>query len=253
MSMILAAPAAPPSTTAAAPALPHHGWVDIDYDRAVTAHCLVQGKTHESETAGANDHRRLGFQGRDLFQRAKGGDTGASERGAQAEDRRYRTGSAGAVPSRSPRTRRSKTPRLRIARQRFSSPRLQGSQVPHPIHGCASTRSPTLTPLACGPSATTSPTFSWTESNGQLHAPVGKTQALAAAGRNNLPTGGYRYGRHGRQNLQQNFAAGRLRRWLFVELQGLAANTNLEHTHRTLSRVFSFSGRQRTTVRSPRH
>ena len=35
-----------------------------------------------------------------------------------------------------------------------------GPQVPQPIHGCASRRSPTLTPLTSGPKATTSPTFS---------------------------------------------------------------------------------------------
>jgi hypothetical protein len=81
------------------------------------------------------------------------------------------------------------------------------------------------------------------ESDGQLHAPVGKAQALAA------PKVEITFRQmqiamadSGRQDLQQDFAAGRLRRWLFVELQGLAANADLEHTHRTLSRFFSFSG-----------
>src|SRR5262245_44640541 len=80
------------------------------------------------------------------------------------------------------------------------------------------------------------------ESDGQLHAPVGKTQALAPA-EIEIP---FRQvdiamADAGRQDFQQDFAAGRLRRWLFVELKGLAANTDLEHTHRTLSRVFSRS------------
>jgi hypothetical protein len=35
----------------------------------------------------------------------------------------------------------------------------------------------------------------------------------------------------GCQNFQQDFAAGRLGRWLFIELERLAANADLEHAH----------------------
>src|SRR5262249_23566348 len=55
-----------------------------------------------------------------------------------------------------------------MARQRFSSPRLHGPHVPQPIHGCASRRSPTVTPFAAGPAATTSPTFSWPSVTGSF-------------------------------------------------------------------------------------
>mgnify|MGYP000019261040 CR=1 FL=1 len=44
---------------------------------------------------------------------------------------------------------------------RFSSPRRHTTHTPHPIHGWISRTSPTLTPVASGPTATTSPTFSW--------------------------------------------------------------------------------------------
>src|SRR5262245_38443460 len=82
-----------------------------------------------------------------------------------------------------------------------------------------------------------------TESNGQLHAPVGKTQALAAAKVEiTFRQVDIAMADTGRQDLQQNFAAGRLRRWLCVESQGLAAHTDLHKSHRTLSRFCSFSG-----------
>jgi hypothetical protein len=93
-----------------------------------------------------------------------------------------------------------------------------------------------------------------TESNGQFHAAVGKTQALATPKVEiTFRQVDIAMADAGCQNLQQDFANGRLRRWLFVELQGLAANTDLEHTHRTLSRFFFVLGRQGTTVRCPRH
>ena len=56
-----------------------------------------------------------------------------------------------------------------MARQRFSSPRWQTAQAPQPIQGCASRAVADLDALARrGPTATTSPTFSWPSVTGSF-------------------------------------------------------------------------------------
>ena len=81
------------------------------------------------------------------------------------------------------------------------------------------------------------------ERHRQLHAAVGEAHLLAAA-EIEIPVRQMQIAvtDAGRQNFQQNFAAGRFRRGLFVELQRLATNADLEHAHWTLSRIFSFAG-----------
>src|SRR5207344_2610990 len=45
-------------------------WIDVDDDGTVAAHRLVQGKTHQPKTAGANNHGRFARQRGNLFQGA---------------------------------------------------------------------------------------------------------------------------------------------------------------------------------------
>jgi hypothetical protein len=81
-----------------------------------------------------------------------------------------------------------------------------------------------------------------TKRHRQLHAAVGKAHLLAAAEiKPSICQMQIAVTDTSRQNLQQDFAAGGLRCGLFVKLQRLAANADLEHAHWTLSRIFSRS------------
>ena len=111
----------------------------------------------------------------DLLQGAVGGDARAGERrgAVRPADRRCRSGSADAAASDNRNSRRCEnTPRLFMARQRFSSPRWQTAQVPQPIQGCASRRSPTLTPCASRPDRHHLADVLVAERHRQLHAAV---------------------------------------------------------------------------------
>src|SRR5262245_16518137 len=228
-------------------------WINIDYDRAVAAHCLMQGAAHEPETAGANDYRRLGVQSRDLFQRAEGGDARASQRGGTF-------GRKIADVEQVARMRNHQIIRVSSVRKYAEAAHRAAKIFLAPLAGIAG---PAPDPWMCEHPVTDLDSLGLrtkrdhfadilvAESNGQLHAPVGKAQALAAPEvKITLRQVQIAMADAGCQDLQQDFAAGRLRCWLFVELQGLAANTDLEHTHRTLSRLFSFSGAANHTPQS---
>ena len=104
--------------------------------------------------------------------------------------------------------------------------------MPQPIHGCGQPASPTLTPLASGPKATHLADILVAKRHRQLHATIRQAHPLAAA--QIEPAVGemqIAVANAGCQDLQQHFAAVRLRRGLLVELQRLAADANLEHAH----------------------
>ena len=120
-----------------------------------------------------------------------------------------------------------------MARQRFSSPRLQTAQSPQPIQGCASRRSPILTPCACGPDRHHLADVLVAERHRQLHAAIGEAHALAAA-EIEIAVGEMQVAvaDAGGQHLQQHLGAGRLgRRAARCSCSGCAAVADLEAAH----------------------
>jgi hypothetical protein len=71
-----------------------------------------------------------------------------------------------------------------------------------------------------------------TEGHRQFHAAIRETHLFAAAQiEPAIRQMQITVADAGCQNFQENFAAGRLGRWLFIELERLAANADLEHAH----------------------
>ena len=119
-----------------------------------------------------------------------------------------------------------------MAVQRLSSLRWHAAHLPQPIHGSASMRWPTLTPLASRPDGDHLADVLVAERYRQLHAALFHAQAVAAA-EIEIAVGQMQVAvaDAGGQNLQQDFGALRLRRRLLVEPQRLAADADLEHAH----------------------
>src|SRR6185369_669716 len=208
--------------------------IDVDDDRAVPAHSLVQGKTHQSETAGADDDRRLGLERRNFFQRTEGRHTRAGER---------RSAFGRKIADVEQITRMRHHHVIGIAAVREDTETAHGAAeiffaaLAQPAGAAADPgmRKPLVADLDALDVRADRHHLAdilVTESDRQFHAAIGKAELFAAAEieppfrEMNVAVADAR-----RQNLQQDLAAVRLRGWLFVQLQRLAANADLEHTH----------------------
>ena len=215
--------------------------IDVDDDSAVTAHGLVQGETHEPESAGANDHRRFAGQRRDFFQGTERGDAGAGERGCAvrrkvadveqiARMRHHQVVGIAAVREHAE-TAHGAAEILVSALARAASPATDPRMRQPAVAD--------LDALRVGADRHHLADILVTEGHRQFHAAIREAHLFAAAqiepavGQMQITVADA-----GCQNLQQDFAAGRLGRWLFVELERLAANADLEHAHWTFSRIF---------------
>ena len=210
------------------------GRVDVDNDGRVPAHLLMQSKTHQAKAAGANNHSRLGSQGRHFFQRAE-------SRHARTGKRRGALGWQIADFKEIPRVRHDHV--IGIAAVGEHPEALHRATeillvAPTGVAGAATD------PRMCEHARTDPNVFRIRpcrndladilvpERDGQRHAAVRETEPLAATeiepavGEMQIAVADSRC-----KHFKQNLRAFWLRRWLLVALQRLATNADLKHAH----------------------
>ena len=212
--------------------------VDIDHDGGLAAHRFVQRKAHQSETAGADDDHRLLLQHRpDFFQRAVGRD-------ARTGERRSALGRDIADIEQITRVRHQQVIGIAAGTEHpdaewgaahlfFAGPADGAFAAAEPgMH------QPAVADLhALGVRADRDHFADIFVAHGQreLHAAIGQLQPLATAQVViTLPDMQIAMTNAGRQDLQQDLAAGRLRRRAFHELQRRAAFADVKAFHRNI-------------------
>src|SRR5262249_20055665 len=136
--------------------------------------------------------------------------------------------------------------------EKYSLSRLAGPYGPAADRGWGGPAATALHPFRTGPASHYLADIFVAERDRQLHPAIGEAHLLAPAEiKPAVRQVQVAVADAGGKNLQENFAAGRLRRGLFIGVQRLGANADLEHAHRTFSRIYRQE--QRTTVRGLRH
>ena len=214
--------------------------------------CLVQRQAHQAEPAGADDHRRLVCERRHFLQRAKRGDARAGQRRRAlrrqiadveqiARMRHDHVVGIAAIAEHAEAAHRAA--QIVLAAQAGAA---RAAADPRVAPACAA---PILTPLASGPTATTSPTFSWPSVTGSFMPRSCRLSCLPPP-RSNQPSARCRslWQTPAASTFSSTSRAFRLGVGASLQLQRLAADADLKHAHVDSLPALDFYG---TGVREP--